>query len=123
MEYILDFGVGVDIEEIERFEKYSKDSAFVKKIYTKNEIEYCFGTKNYSKHLAVRFCAKEAIYKAFCSVGVANLRFQDVEVVNDNNRVPQIVFLTDKTMGYSAKLSLSHSKNQAVASVIVFKLS
>ena len=112
-------GIGVDIEEVKRFEKYAVDSAFVKKIYTPNEIEYCFSSKRPSKHLAVRFCAKEAIYKAFCSVGLTNLGFQDVEIINDSNSVPRIVFLSEKTNGYSAKLSLSHGKEQAVESVVV----
>ncbi len=112
-------GIGVDIEEVNRFEKYAVDSAFVKKIYTPNEIEYCFSSKRPAKHLAVRFCAKEAIYKAFCSVGLINLGFQDVEIINDSNSVPRIVFLSEKTNGYSAKLSLSHGKEQAVASVVV----
>lgn len=116
-------GVGVDIEDVKRFEPYSLDreSAFVKKIYTSNEIEYCYKSKNPAKHLAVRFCAKEAIYKAFCSVGVFNLTFQDVEIVNDSNRVPQVVFLSEKIKGYGCKLSLSHNRDKAVASVIVVK--
>lgn len=120
---ISDLGVGVDIEDIKRFEKYSEDknNTFLKKVYTPNEIEYCFKSKKPAKHLAVRFCAKEAIYKAFCSLGVFNLGFQDVEVVNDSNRVPEVVFLNEKIKGYGCKLSLSHNKDKAIASVIVVK--
>lgn len=116
-------GVGIDIEDIKRFEKYSSDknSSFLKKVYTPMEIEYCFSSKSPAKHLAVRFCAKEAIYKAFCSIGIFGLGFQDVEIVNDSTRVPRVKFLSDKLEGYSCKISLSHSKNNAAASVIVFK--
>ena len=116
-------GVGVDIEDIARFEKYSKDKehSFLKKVYTENEIEYCFQSKSPATHLAARFCAKEAIYKAFCSVGVFGLGFQDVEIVNDSSRVPQVRFLSDRLDGYSCKISLSHSKDNAAASVIVIK--
>lgn len=120
---INDFGVGVDIEDIKRFEKYSSDKthAFLKKVYTQNELEYCFKSKNPAKHLAVRFCAKEAIYKAFCSIGIFGLGFQDVEIVNDSNRVPSVVFLTEKIKNYACKLSLSHNNDKAIASVIVVK--
>lgn len=120
---INNLGVGVDIEDIKRFEKYSSDRKhlFLKKVYTPNEIEYCFNSKKPAKHLAVRFCAKEAIYKAFCSVGVFGLSFLDVEIVNDSKKVPKVVFLSEKTKGYSCKLSLSHTGTTAIASVIVMK--
>lgn len=120
---IRDLGVGVDIEDVKRFEKYSEDknNTFLKKVYTPNEIEYCFKSKDPAKHLAVRFCAKEAIYKAFCSLGVLNLGFQDVEIVNDSNKVPEVVFLNEKIKDYGCKLSLSHNKDKAIANVIVMK--
>ena len=36
-----DLGLGVDIEEIERFRKYdTQNNPFVLRIFTKNEIEY-----------------------------------------------------------------------------------
>ncbi len=116
-------GVGIDIEDIARFEKYSKDreNSFLKKVYTPTEIEYCFKSKSPAKHLAARFCAKEAVYKAFCSLGVFGLGFQDVEIVNDSSRVPSVKFLTERLKDYSCKISLSHSKDKAAASVIVVK--
>ncbi len=116
-------GLGFDLEDIERFEKYSQDKTlpFLKRVYTEKEIEYCFSSKYPAKHLAVRFCAKEAIYKAFCSIGVFGLGFQDVEIVNDSTKVPQVEFLTEKLDGYVCKISLSHSENTAAATVMVFK--
>lgn len=116
-------GLGVDIEEIKRFEKYSinKTHRFIKKIYTSNEIDYCFSNKLSAKHLAVRFCVKEAVYKAFCSIGISDLKYHDVEVINGENRLPKLVFLNPKLKNYDSKISLSHSRENAVASVLIFK--
>ena len=121
---IEDFGTGIDVEEISRFEKYTKDRSnpFLSRVYTDKEIDYCFKNNFPSRHLAVRFCAKEAVYKAFCSVGITDLSFKDIEIINDLNKVPCAVLNTEKTAGYSCKLSLSHSKDTAVASVVVVKL-
>lgn len=114
-------GIGVDTEDIKRFEKYcvDMDNAFLKKVYTENELEYCFKSKHPARHLAVRFSGKEAIYKAFCSIGITGLGFHDVEIVHDSNRVPQVNFLCDRIKNYSCKITLSHSRENAVAFVIV----
>ena len=111
-------GIGVDIEEISRFEKYTEDSEFVKKVYTKNEIDYCFKSKQFAKHLTARFCAKEAIYKALSSLGFSGISFQDCEVINLETGAPQIIFLNEKLKKVRAKISLSHSKTTATAFVI-----
>lgn len=117
------FGIGVDIESINRFKKYANDKngAFVKKIYTQNEINYCFLGKTPEIHLAARFCAKEAVYKALCSIGETTLHFQDIEILNNSNKVPYVHFLNDKFKQFSCKLSLSHSKDNALASALVIK--
>ena len=58
--------VGVDIEEISRFENKTleNDSHFLYKIYTQNELDYCFSNAQPARHLAARFCAKEEIGRA-----------------------------------------------------------
>lgn len=118
-----EIGIGVDIENVKRFEKYAKDKndAFIKKIYSQNEIDYCFKSKTPAKHLAARFCAKEAIYKALCSIGILDLGFKDIEIIHNANSVPQVIFLNEKHKQCQCKLSLSHSKENAVASAIVIK--
>ena len=60
-------GVGVDLVECYRienlFQKQAK--AFLDKIYTEEEIEYCMRFKNPIPSLSARFAAKEAVSKAF----------------------------------------------------------
>ncbi len=60
---------GTDIIEIERIKKSIDDEsigkAFVEKVFTPMEIEYCESKKSQKyQHYAARFAAKEAAFKA-----------------------------------------------------------
>ncbi|MCI5824585.1 MAG: holo-ACP synthase [Candidatus Gastranaerophilales bacterium] len=114
---------GIDIEEIIRFEKYENDinSKFLNRIFTKNELDYCFSKKNPAQHLTARFCAKEASIKALFPFENKKLFLKQIEVTNENN-YPQINILTPLKNKYSLCLSISHSKLYAIASVIAIKL-
>ena len=63
--------IGVDIEDVKRFQKLNlvSDKTFLGKIFTKNELVYCFSKKNKAEHLAGRFSAKESILKALRASG------------------------------------------------------
>ena len=120
---ILDFSIGTDIEKISRFAKYSNPSdEFLKRIYTKNEITYCFSRKNPEQHLAVRFSAKEAVYKALSSMGTDDIHYSDIEIKSDERGVPFVNLLTEKYDNLIFRLSLSHGNGSSIASVIVMKV-
>jgi len=120
-------GVGIDIIEIERIkdsvEKYG--DRFLNKIYTANEIKYCSEKNNKYQHLAARFAAKEAVYKAVASGWEEGISWQDIEVYNDPYGKPEIkpsgklkTFLsTDKQL----KISMSHSDNYVTCVAIIYK--
>ena len=120
-------GLGIDIIEIERIkdsiEKYG--DRFLDKIYTTNEIKYCSKKINKYQHLAARFAAKEAVYKAVASGWEEGISWQDIEVYNDPNGQPGIkpsgkleTFLsTDKRL----KISMSHSDNYVTCVAIIYK--
>ncbi|UKI41769.1 MAG: 4'-phosphopantetheinyl transferase superfamily protein [Candidatus Melainabacteria bacterium] len=57
---------GIDIEEIIRFEKYENDinSKFLSRIFTKNELDYCFSKKILHNIYQQDFAQKEACIKA-----------------------------------------------------------
>jgi len=69
------YGIGTDIVEIKRVrdavERWGK--RFLKKIFTENEISYCYKKKDPFLHLAVRFAEKEALIKAIGARGVIPL--------------------------------------------------
>ena len=115
---ISNFSIGVDIESISRFQdlKRNKSKLFFSKIFTDNEMDYCFSKKAFAQHLAVRFAAKEAIIKAICSLDEKKIPLNKVEIIKKDNGVPLI-----KLKGYNIKISLSHCKDMAIAFAVVEK--
>lgn len=116
--------VGVDIVEIERIEKMLEKygEKFLGRIYTPVEIEYCQKKKNRGS-FAARFATKEAVFKV-TGLGLARgMTWKDVEVINDENGKPSIR-LYGKTAellaGQQLHLSLSHSKDAAIAMVVAY---
>lgn len=118
-----DIATGVDIEDISRFDKYSadKNSAFIERIFSKSEIEYCYAYRKPAPHLAVRFSAKEAVYKALSSFEIGNITYSDIEIYNTDSGVPKVRILKDGFENYDFRLSLSHGNGSSIASVIVIK--
>lgn len=121
---ILDFTVGTDIERISRFGKYSQNPSdpFLKKIYTDKEIAYCFSHKNPEQHLAVRFSAKEAVYKALSSIGIYDVHYSDIEIKTDEKGAPFVSLLTEEHNNLIFRLSMSHGNGNSLATVIVMKI-
>ena len=59
--------VGIDIEKVDRFKDFNKTK--LSRIFTKQEIEYCFSFSNPLPHIAGIWCAKEAFVKAMKNKG------------------------------------------------------
>jgi holo-[acyl-carrier protein] synthase len=120
-------GIGIDIIEIERIKKSIDDygDQFLNKIYTSNEIKYCLSKKDKYQHLAARFAAKEAIYKAISSNWNSELSWQDMEIVNAPNGMPEVKFKGNLEKFLSKdkdlKLSMSHSRDYVTCVAIVYK--
>lgn len=111
------YGIGTDIVDISRFEKYLDDEKRLVKIYTKKEIEQLRKITNRRRameYLASRFAVKEATSKAL-GVGISkNFSFHDVEVLKDDLGRPYIIYKDFKT-----HLTISHTETTAVAFVIL----
>ena len=82
-------GIGVDIEKIDRFKKIhqKKNNNFLKRIYTKFEIDYCFQQIKVSEKLAEIFSGKEAIIKALSNIGYINTHRNKIELISNNYNV------------------------------------
>ena len=120
-------GIGVDIIEIDRI-KQSVDTygdSFLNKIYTKSELDYCLAKFNKYQHLAARFAAKEAIYKAIATGWEKDATWKNMEIINEDNGLPVVKFLGNLKEFMSEdkdiKISLSHSDNYVVAFAIIYK--
>lgn len=109
--------IGVDIEDIERFE--NKSQKFLDRVYTKSEQQYCLSKKIPAGHLAVRFCAKEATLKALTALNVKHPNLNEIEIYHGENKVPQIRLLNNSDNKLTLEVSLSHDRTKAIAFVTV----
>ena len=113
---------GIDIIEIERIQRAHErwGQRFLNRIYTESEREYCRGR---AQNLAVRFAAKEAAMKAL-GTGLKGVGWKDIEVVRAPSGAPSIrlhgrALARAEVLGVTElALSLTHSKEYAVASVV-----
>lgn len=113
-------GIGIDIVELSRIEKLSeRQSKFVDRILTTNErvVYEAHTSRRKTEYLAGRFAAKEAFSKAVgTGIGEA-LSFLDIETEQDEKGKPMII----KPFSDGVFLSISHSKDYAVAQVVIEK--
>ena len=111
---------GVDIEDISRFENKTRenDSHFLNRIFTKNELDYCFSSALPAKHLAARFCAKEAVVKALSCVLEKNLSYSQIEILKRENGAPYVNLLGCED-DFCISVSLSHDHTKALAFAVV----
>jgi holo-[acyl-carrier protein] synthase len=116
----LPFSVGIDIVEIERIRQAVDTHAerFLRKVFSSEEISFCLGRIDSMACLAARFAAKEAFKKAIrASIPVA---WRDIAIlsVNDGGPALKLVSSVGDRLGGSFTLSLSHSRDYAVAIVL-----
>lgn len=115
-------GIGVDIENISRFEKLnpSSNGVFLKKIFTAKEIEYCFSKKFPAASLAARFSGKEAVFKAFGGApGKRGLPFNKIEILPDKSGKPKAIIKDRRFDNFKILISLSHSETAALAFAVI----
>ncbi len=117
-------GTGIDIIEIERVKRAIENKHFIERNFTEKEIKYCESRKGQrAASYAVRFAGKEAFFKAIGTGIICSLTC--VEILNDDRGCPYIKLhekAIDLTKNLNAKnffISLSHSKNYAVANCII----
>jgi len=121
------FGIGIDIIEIDRIkdsvEKYGDH--FLNKVYTEKELEYCMAKFNKYQHLAARFAAKEAVFKALTTGWNKEIGWQDIEIYNEPNGMPLVKLKGDLseslTNGKNLKISMSHSRDYVTCVAIIYK--
>lgn len=103
--------VGCDIVEISRVRKLARrNPRFLKRVFTAAEISYCRGKADPWRHFAVRFAAKEAVWKALDRAGLA---LRDISVSRSVRGKPSVLLKGRPAKGL--KLSLSHGDDYAMA--------
>jgi holo-[acyl-carrier protein] synthase len=111
-------GTGVDITEVKRLrqavEKWGEE--FLNRVFTKEELKNAKTRGSLYQHLAGRFAAKEAVFKALGDIG---LNWKDVQILNNKEGKPCCMILNGRGKKLDVHISISHVKNYAVANAII----
>jgi len=120
-------GTGIDIAEVDRIaQSIARFGArFKERVFTADEIRYCESKANKAERYAARFAAKEAGMKALGTGWSRGVRWQDIEVRRLPGGRPTLGFhgrageIFTEMGGVRAHLSLTHTKQSAMAFVIL----
>lgn len=120
-------GTGIDLVEIDRIQ-HSLDrygARFLNRVFTGAEQAYCLKKRHAAESLAARFAAKEAGAKALGTGMSRGVTWVEIEVVRAPDGPPSLRFhgraaeMARALNARRAALSLTHSANLAVASVVL----
>ena len=121
------YGIGSDIAEVKRFEKWVKNSQMIDRFFNEREVSKGKNIFAMCQHLAVRFAAKEAFSKAL-GTGLSGFELKDVYITKDENGKPFLNFqksainlLKERCGECRVHVSLSHEKEYALAFVVIEK--
>jgi holo-[acyl-carrier protein] synthase len=123
-------GTGVDLIEIDRIRQAVErfGSRITQRVFSPREIEYCMGKSNPYPHLAARFAAKEAFIKSLAPLPITGINLKDIELAAaDGLKKPELLvsgeaaLILGKAGIKEIMVSVSHSRNYAVATVILTK--
>ncbi|MBI3753293.1 MAG: holo-ACP synthase [Deltaproteobacteria bacterium] len=118
------YGIGIDIVHIPKFkqaiEKWGEK--LENRLFTQNELAYCKKRRFPEQHLAARFAAKEAFFKA---LGRA-VQFSAVEVANGQDGKPCLSLIKRSydqpsafSLNFKTHLTLSHDGDYCVAQAVL----
>jgi holo-[acyl-carrier protein] synthase len=121
-----DARVGVDLVDVEDFASRFEDrEAALSQVFTDAELAYCQGQRHPWPHLAARFAAKEAVFKALTSGLAGAMQWRDIEITRDPAGTPRVRVsgATGEALSRqslrTASLSLSHARGLAIAVVVL----
>ena len=120
-------GIGTDIAEVKRFEKWVQNPQMIDRFFNEKEISSAKSEASRCQHYAVRFAAKEAFSKAL-GTGTSGFSLKEVYITNDSEGKPllniegaALSLMKEKLGDCTAFVSLSHEREYAVAFVILEK--
>uniref|UniRef100_A0A832I777 Holo-[acyl-carrier-protein] synthase n=1 Tax=Eiseniibacteriota bacterium TaxID=2212470 RepID=A0A832I777_UNCEI len=120
-------GIGIDVVKVERLvealERFGE--RFEKRIFTDAELAYCRRHKDPLPHLAARFAAKEAAFKAI-GTGLSNgIGWKMAEVIQPGGHAPRLAYHGLALERFEAlgatgsHVSLTHDGGLAIACVVI----
>jgi holo-[acyl-carrier protein] synthase len=121
-------GLGIDLVDIERVERLleRKGNRALARLFTAGEAAYAGRRPQPARHLAARFAAKEAAFKALAGNELARtIGWRDIEVVTHGDGRPDLLLHGAAASRAAeigvrrAHLSLTHSDATAAAVVVL----
>tara|TARA_B100000401_G_scaffold424015_1_gene352399 strand:+ start:168 stop:554 length:387 start_codon:yes stop_codon:yes gene_type:complete len=121
-------GIGVDIIDNKRIKRSIKNDKFVKRIFSKKEINSSKNFKDKVNFLAKRFAAKEALSKTFGTGFRSNLNYKDIQILNDqmgkpyyliSKKIKDVIYAKFKKKNINLFLSISDEKDYSIAFAIL----
>lgn len=121
-------GIGTDITEVKRFEKWIKNPEMLQRFFNEKEMSSAKSDSAKCQHYAARFAAKEAFSKAL-GTGITGFNLKDVYITNNSEGAPllniegaALSLMKERLGNCKAFVSLSHEKEYAIAYVILEKV-
>jgi holo-[acyl-carrier protein] synthase len=114
--------IGLDLLEIDRLERaLERRPGLAERLFTDRERAYAATAGRPARHLAARFCAKEAVSKA---LRMDVLRPREIEVVGGGDAPPGIELHGSAAaraaeLGVRVSVSLTHTKTTAGAVAVL----
>ena len=120
-------GTGLDLVEVMRIAEIIQKHGdrFLNRVFTEAEISYSLPKAARYQHLAGRFAAKEAVFKALGTGWARGVGWKAVEVVSTGKTRPEIRLTGGARKrlremgGERVHLSITHTEGMAAASAIV----
>ena len=121
-------GIGIDIIENKRIKSLIKNKVFLKRTFSRNEIDISKKLINKTNFFAKRFAAKESLVKALGTGFRDDINFKDIEILNNNlgkpyyiksKKINSIIKKKFKINRYNLFLSISDEKNYSTAFTIL----
>jgi len=114
--------IGADLVSVDRVASVlAAQPDLAREVFTGRELRYAAARRRGNEHLAARFAAKEAVFKALGTGLSRGMRWRDVEVVNAANGKPRLLLagradlIAERAGVWSAQISLSHAAGFALA--------
>jgi len=119
------FGIGTDIVEVKRFNKYIGNQKLIDRFFNKKEQAVFSSEQAACEHYASRFAVKEAFAKAL-GTGLVGFEFSDVYTIKNESGKPELIvegkaklILDEKCPDAILHVSISHEKEYATAYVVI----
>lgn len=120
-------GIGIDVVQVQRLvqalERFGE--RMERRLFTEGELEYCRRHQDPLPHLAARFAAKEAAFKAIGTGLSGGVAWKHAEVIQPGGQQPRLEYhgvareRFEQLGATTSHLSLTHDAGVAIACVVI----